>query len=252
MLDYYRAVCLHDLGKEEEAKNAVEAAEAVDPYCCFPNRLEDITVLQMAAKLQPELPKAYYYIGNLWYDKRQYEKAKALLEKALVYPENLGEGKLEGTKDNHIHYYLGLAEKALGNVDRARELFTIASTGTDEPAGMMFYNDQPADMIMFQGMALRELGQMIASNSRFYKLISYGEAHIYDEVKMDYFAVSYPDLLIFKEDFTRKNRAHCCFLMGLGNMGVGNKEKAKEYLKETLQLDPHHQKAKLYLRSIAE
>ena len=32
--------------------------------------------------------------------------AKELLEKALVYPENLGEGKLEGTKDNHIHYYL--------------------------------------------------------------------------------------------------------------------------------------------------
>ena len=26
----------------------------------------------------------------------RYEEAKALLEKALVYPENLGEGKLEG------------------------------------------------------------------------------------------------------------------------------------------------------------
>lgn len=141
-------------------------------------------------------------------------------------------------------------EKALDNKDRAKELFATASTGTDEPAGMMFYNDQPADMIMFQGMALRELGEPVASNSRFYKLISYGEAHIYDKVKMDYFAVSYPDLLIFKEDFTRKNRAHCCFLMGLGNMGLGNAEKAKEYLRETLELDPHHLMAKLYLKSV--
>ena len=44
----------------------------------------------------------------------------------------------------------------------------------------------------------------MASNSRFYKLISYGKAYIYDEVKMDYFAVSYQDLLIFKEDFIKK------------------------------------------------
>ena len=64
----------------EEAKEAVKKADAVNPYCCFPNRLEDITVLELAEKLQPELPKAYYYIGNLWYDKRQYEKAKEAWE----------------------------------------------------------------------------------------------------------------------------------------------------------------------------
>ena len=50
-------------------------ADAADSYCCFPNRLEDIKALELAMKLQPELPKAYYYIGNLWYDKRQYDKA---------------------------------------------------------------------------------------------------------------------------------------------------------------------------------
>ena len=38
--------------------------------------------------------------------------------------------------------------------------------------------------------------------------------------------------------------------MGLGNMGLGNAEKAKEYLRETLELDPHHLMAKLYLRSV--
>lgn len=181
-----------------------------------------------------------------------YADAKKLLEQALVYPENLGEGKLEGTKDNHIHYYLGLVEQALGNTEKAKALFEVASTGTDEPAGMMFYNDQPADMILFQGLALRELGALTPSNSRFYKLISYGEAHIYDKVKMDYFAVSYPDLLIFNEDFTKKNRAHCCFLMGLGNLGLGDNKKAEAYLRETLQLDPHHLMAQLYLRGIAK
>ena len=31
----------------------------------------------------------------------------------------------------------------------AEELLEKATTGTDEPAGMMFYYDQPADMIMY-------------------------------------------------------------------------------------------------------
>ncbi|MDO5345791.1 MAG: DUF5107 domain-containing protein [Lachnospiraceae bacterium] len=397
MLYYFRAACLYQKGQEQAAREMVKRADAADPYCCFPNRLEDIAVLKLAAKLEPQLPKSYYYVGNLWYDKRQYDKAKEawetsaglddtyptvlrnlalvyynkyqkpdmakealekafsldtsdcrifleldqlykkleysaeerlafyesypetfvkrddvfieyitlqnyignhekayellmsrrfhpweggegkattqytralvemarkaiaaqdyvqakkLLEQALSYPENLGEGKLEGTKDNHINYYLAVTEKALGNEERARRLFAEASTGTDEPAGMMFYNDQPADMIMFQGLALRQLGEPVASNSRFYKLISYGEAHIYDQVKMDYFAVSYPDLLIFDENFTKKNRAHCCYLMGLGNLGLGNQEKAAEYFTQTLQLDPHHLLARLYLREI--
>ena len=101
-------------------------------------------------------------------EKEDWTEAKELLEKALVYPENLGEGKLEGSKDNNINYYLALTEKALGNAEKAQQLFAAASTGTDEPAGMMFYNDQPADMIMYQGLALKELGKPVVANSRFY------------------------------------------------------------------------------------
>lgn len=40
--------------------------------------------------------------------------AKTLLERALAFPHNLGEGRLEGAKDNNIHYYLGLAEQCPG------------------------------------------------------------------------------------------------------------------------------------------
>ena len=34
---------------------------------------------------------------------QDYEGARELLERALVYPVNLGEGRLEGTKDNNIY-----------------------------------------------------------------------------------------------------------------------------------------------------
>ena len=88
MLYYYRAECLYELGKEAEAKEMIAKADAADSYCCFPNRLEDIKVLELAMKLQPEFPKAYYYIGNLWYDKRQYEKAKEVWEKSAELDNN--------------------------------------------------------------------------------------------------------------------------------------------------------------------
>ncbi len=177
----------------------------------------------------------------------EYEKAIDILNSVLVYPENLGEGKLEGTKDNHIFYYLGCAYEALGQDHKAKEAFEAATIGTDEPAGMMYYNDQPADMILFQGLAKIKLQRPVEANARFYRLVDYGERHVFDEVKIEYFAVSLPDFMIFNEDWNRRNKAHCYYLMGLGNIGLGNEEKGKEYLEKTLELDMNHQNAGIYL-----
>ena len=50
-------------------------AEQADSYCCFPNRLEDVNVLNQAKILNPKGAKAPYYLGCLYYDKRQYDFA---------------------------------------------------------------------------------------------------------------------------------------------------------------------------------
>lgn len=169
---------------------------------------------------------------------KKYTAAKKLLEKALVYPVNLGEGKLEGTKDNHIYYYLGLINELLDEKEEAEHDFSLASFGTDEPAGMMYYYDQPADMILYQGLALRKKGDVKASNQRFYRLIDYGERHLKDHVKIEYFAVSLPDFLTFEDDLDLRNKAHCYFLMALGHTGLGNWTKAEESMKQALNYDP--------------
>ncbi len=180
------------------------------------------------------------------YREGRFTRAEELLRSALVYPENLGEGKLEGTKDNHIYYYLGLALAAQGREAEAAECFVRATDGTDEPAGAMYYNDQPADMILYQGLAYRKLGREKEARARFYRLLDYGERHLEDDVKIEYFAVSLPDFLIFDEDYTRKNRAHCCYLMALGHIGLGDRERAAHYLKETEALEPSHMMCRVY------
>lgn len=72
-------------------------------------------------------------------------------EKALFIPENL-EGKLEEQKTT-IYYHLGCAG-ILGKPEEARECFLRATTEPTRPAGAMYYNDQPADM-MYQGLAIK-------------------------------------------------------------------------------------------------
>lgn len=176
--------------------------------------------------------------------------AKELLEAALTYPENLGEGKLEGTKNNHIYYYLGCVYEQLGENEEAKAYFEKAAVGTQEPAGMMYYNDQPADMILYQGLANLKLGKKAEANARFYKLIDYGERHIFDEMKIEYFAVSLPDFIIFEEDLNKKNEVHCHYLIGLGNLGIANKDKAKESFEKALKIDPSHMQCIMYEKMV--
>ncbi|HBL76358.1 MAG TPA: DUF5107 domain-containing protein [Prolixibacteraceae bacterium] len=150
----------------------------------------------------------------------EFEKAIDLLGKAQVYPENLGEGKLYGAQENELLYWLGVACDGLGETDRARDFWQQASMGLRQVSSAMFYNDQQPDTIFYQGLALRKLGQEDEAVKRFEMLVNFGKEHINDEVKIDYFAVSLPDLLIWEDDLNERNRRLCQCLMDLGYSGL--------------------------------
>jgi len=168
-------------------------------------------------------------------------KAIALLEECLEYPHHLGEGKLYGAQENDFHYYLGCAYEALGDNEKAVYYWELAKNGITEPAAAIYYNDQKPDKIFYQGLALLKLNRISEANSRFHRLVSYGEKHLFDQIKMDYFAVSLPDLLIWEDDLTQRNVIHCKYMMALGQFGLGNKEKALDLLDDAAMLDPNHQ-----------
>jgi tetratricopeptide (TPR) repeat protein len=177
-------------------------------------------------------------------------EAERMLRKAMGYPANLGEGRLEGTKDNQLYYTLGLCLEAEGKQEDARKCFQLATLGDSEPAGAFFYNDQPADMILYQGLAFEKLGQTGAANARYYKLIDYGEQHLQENVRIPYFAVSLPELSVFDDNLPRRNQAHCHFLIGLGQYGIGAAGEAEAALRQALAIDPNHQTAAYFLRKL--
>ena len=219
---------LNDLGRYEEAL-AIITARKFHPW----EGGEGKVTTQYAVALT-QLARRALESGDA-------AQAKALLERALVFPHNLGEGKLEGAKDNNIHYYLGLCERALGNEEAAVRHLTRAAAGNEEPASAMYYNDQPAELILYEGLAALALDDREHASARFHKLIAYGEKHYYDQVKIDYFAVSLPELQLFDEDLTLRNRAHCEYLIALGSYGLGNKARAAACYDAALAIDCSHQ-----------
>jgi len=394
LIKYYTGYYLQMAGDTESAKTYFESAALCHPDHCFPNRLEDVIVLQSACAVNPGDAYAYYYLGNLWYDKRQYENAiqcweiaasindqfptvfrnlaiayynklndpdRALtylekaykldttdgrvlmeldqlckrlnhpvkqrlslllahqniadsrddvylekvaihnfagefykaynlimsrkfhpweggegkvsgqylygltelakhdlvngifneaiskLEQAQVYPHNLGEGKLYGTQENDIFYWLGCAYEGLNENAKAISYFEKATFGLSEPGAAMFYNDQQPDKIFYQGLAWDKLGDNEAAKKIFNNLLNYGITHQNDEVLIDYFAVSLPDLLVFEDDLVKRNYNHCKYIAGLGHLGLNQMQEAESAFKEVLANDVMHFGAKTHL-----
>ena len=190
---------------------------------------------------------AHVELGKQLLAAQKGKEAVETLSKALVYPENLGEGKLAGAQENNIHYYLGCGYASLGMIEEATDYFQMASRGLEDPTSVMFYNDQPPDMIFYQGLAWLKLTDEKQARRRFNKLIDYGERHLFDKVKIDYFAVSLPDFLVFEDDLNKRNAAHCHYMMGLGHLGLEEVEEARMHFRRVLELDVNHQGARIHL-----
>lgn len=191
-------------------------------------------------KITAQYKKALMGLADERIAEKDYESANEYLQSALSYPENLGEGKLFGTLDNDIYYMLG---KTFEKTDfiQAKEYYTLAARGDSEIASAVYYNDQPPEMLFYQALAIRELGDEKAAKSRFNKLINHGLEHMDDNIQIDYFAVSLPDFLIFETDLDRKNRVSCAFLTALGYIGNGDIKAAEKYISDGLSDDVSHQ-----------
>lgn len=179
-------------------------------------------------------------LAKLAMQQNKFKEALSWLERAQQYPDQLGEGKLYGAQENDVHYWMGCTYEQLNNPQLAQEYWTKASDGLAVPAQAIFYNDQQPDKICYQGLALVKLGKLEEAKTRFENLIRYGAANIGKEIRMDYFAVSLPDLTIFDDDLTVRNTIHCHFLQGLGYLGLQEWDQADHHFTKGLELDPAH------------
>ena len=166
--------------------------------------------------------------------------ALAALDAAIAYPHNLGEGKLPGSNENHIHYWRGVALAALGQHDAATAAWQHATRGDSEPTSARYYNDQPPDMIWYQGIAWRKLGDTTRATALFERLVAYARLHRDDVLRPDYFAVSYPTFLVFNDDSVLRHQLHCAYMEALGCLGLRQYDQAAGLFAQVLEREPNH------------
>ena len=117
VFDYYLGSVYEKQGNKEEALNYFKAAAQKPVDYVFPHRLETVEVLKTALKYNKTDGKAYYYIGNILYDKQpayaieNWEKAVEQTPSLAVAYRNLGWGSYRHYNDvpKAINYY----EKAI-------------------------------------------------------------------------------------------------------------------------------------------
>ena len=80
LVNYYLGYLLDKKGNKTEAEKYFKTGSEQSVDYCFPFRLETIKVLETALKYHPNDGKAYYYLGNILYDKQP--------QKAIEYWEN--------------------------------------------------------------------------------------------------------------------------------------------------------------------
>lgn len=83
MTYYYMGWC-NAATDAEAAKELFAKAEAYPSDYCFPNRLEAVLALNCAMAYLPQAAKAPYYLGCLYYDKRQYDLAIKAWERSAA------------------------------------------------------------------------------------------------------------------------------------------------------------------------
>jgi tetratricopeptide (TPR) repeat protein len=181
-------------------------------------------------------------------ESHQFRNAILKLEQAQHFPHNLGEGKLYGARENDIFYWLGSAYEGLNDTEKAKFYWNKAIQGVSEPSVATFYNDQQPDKIFYQGLAWEKLENQSCGDEVFNNLVQYGQAHENDKPKIDYFAVSLPDLLIFEDDLQKRNYVHCKYIAGLGFLGLKNFVETEKAFTAVLSEDAMHFGVKTHLK----
>ncbi len=212
------ATLLNQLGRYEEAKDIIDN-RIFHPWEGGEGKVSgqyQLCRIEMAKKILEEVKG----IRENTNSNSSLNDAVELLQASLSFPDNLGEGKLYGAQDNDIYYYLGKAYEIQGNEEKVKEMWELGTVGPTEPAAALYYNDAKPEKIYFAALCYRALGMEDKARGLFYKLVNYGKQHYFDEVKMDYFAVSLPDLLVWDEDLNIRNRRHCENMIALGEKGL--------------------------------
>jgi tetratricopeptide (TPR) repeat protein len=146
------------------------------------------------------------------------EKALEHFERAMVTPDNLGEKyhPLQARAD--VNYWIAKALAAMNRPQQAQAKFNEAACEEGDFQDMAV--TAFSELTYYKGLALDALGQHEKAAQLFGAMKAWAAEQKQQPAKIDYFATSLPNLLVFEEDMDRVKRQAMDKLMELADAGL--------------------------------
>jgi tetratricopeptide (TPR) repeat protein len=161
-------------------------------------------------------------------------------------PPNLGEEFHYLQARSDLSYWKGRALEMLGRRAEADAAYTDSANEAQDFKEMAVTSYSA--FTYYRGLALRALGRDAEAEKLFSSLRRHGHELQQLPGTIDYFATSLPNMLVFEEDLTQRNRSEGKFLEGLALLELGDPVTAKTLFAEVLDLDRSHYPATDQLR----
>ncbi len=157
-------------------------------------------------------------LGKQALDRGDVEHALECFESAFDAPHNLGEQYhlLQAKAD--VNYWRGKTLHVLGRKEEANTAFEASVSEGFDFLGMEVVPFSPISY--FKGLALKELGRKTEAETFFKSMLEYVEAERPKPAKIDYFATSLPNLLVFDEDLDQVRAKELDSLEELATKGL--------------------------------
>jgi tetratricopeptide (TPR) repeat protein len=250
------------LDELEQHMDLVDARDDLTlEYCSLLNQVEqheDALTILNSRHFQPweggeglalaQWVRAHIALGRkaLWLapgDGGSPARALQLFTAGLHPPENLGEAFHLLQNNSELHYWAGMAARALGDAATASQHFATAAASVADFQRMSVcpYSENS----LWAAEALRQLRRPEEARKLYEGMLAHAETLKKTPAKIDYFATSLPTMLIFDEDIQKRQTDEAALLEALARWGInGNrgqdKRLARHILTDLLQANPSH------------
>jgi tetratricopeptide (TPR) repeat protein len=198
---------------------------------------------------------AQYRIAHVSLGRRHLDQGNAAaalehLDTVDQPPPNLGEEfhYLESRAD--LNYWRGRALSVLGRLQEAEEAYLASANEVQDFKEMTVTSYSP--LTYYRGLSLLALGRDKEAHQLFSALRQYAAELKQLPAKIDYFATSLPNMLVFEEDLTQRNRIEGLFLEGLSLLPSHDYQGARSCFQQVVNLDRSDLQAKEQLRALGD
>ena len=169
-------------------------------------------------KVLRQYTTAHLMLGREDIAKSKFKDALAHFEKAMDTPDSLGEKYhlLQAKAD--VSYWTGKALAGLGKAEQARQKYLQAANESCDFQEMAVTNY--SELTYFKGLALIELDKRNDAIQLFNNMKKWAQEQKKFPAKIDYFATSLPNLLVFDEDINLTKQQSLDKLIKLAESGI--------------------------------